>query len=693
MEIRFNNLSVKWLLITPVLLLSIMIISNMLWQLLVIYGPADERATTLLQVNEITDGLLLASARQAEERGFTAAYLSSTSQPRLAEILISRVHSLRSAAQTTLQSVLPGLDRFLTQSATSRLKEANHQLQQANQRVIDMRRRVDSAGKQPGKLKAAEWEQAATDLIEAMTALRLALLAPSSDNEVALAKNSTLKHALWLASEYSGRERAVVGQALAIAKPLDQPTLARLYGYRSITERQLSYLKGEITALPSPAQGGNTSINNDYRQAWRAVEQRYLGSYQLLREKIYLAATSATTYPVDAATWMQEATQAIDTLHNLGAVVSRDVAWHAERAKNQAKNDWWKTLAIAFSALASILLTLFAVSYVTRQLHQPEVILARIYKEKNLRLRLPEAGKSELSSMGRAFNQMLQELSDFTSGISKTTASVAQLVERLKGAADDTGRHVRQQEAELEQAATAMTEMSSTARDVADSIALAADAAETAEAEAIGIQQVVAKSNATISSLAEQIAHSAEVIGHLQHESSDIGKILEVINEIADETNLLALNAAIEAARAGDQGRGFAVVADEVRRLANRTQASTGEITAMIKRFQERSSEAVEEMICGRQMADEGAEQVHSSGERLESIVNSVSVIHNMNMEIASAAQQQSLVAEEINRSINSIAEAASSTTLTVSDSQVINRDIALQMDRLRELLVGIGLR
>lgn len=202
----------------------------------------------------------------------------------------------------------------------------------------------------------------------------------------------------------------------------------------------------------------------------------------------------------------------------------------------------------------------------------------------------------ELGQMGGAFNSMLDKLQGFVSGVNGASGSLSASSQQLAAISEQTHQGVLQQQSETELVATAMNEMSATAQEVANNAASAANAALSADDQAKEGRGIVDTTINSIRALSTEVDKAAQVIQQLEEGAQDIGRVLEVIGGIAEQTNLLALNAAIEAARAGEQGRGFAVVADEVRTLAQRTQESTQEIKSMIESLQQSSHEAVSVM-------------------------------------------------------------------------------------------------
>jgi len=296
--------------------------------------------------------------------------------------------------------------------------------------------------------------------------------------------------------------------------------------------------------------------------------------------------------------------------------------------------------------------------------------------------------RDELGEITTQMSLMIEKMNALVSQVISATGQVSSSAEQTAATMSQSNTGIQQQSSEIDQVATAIEEMSATVQEVARNAAAAADAADRANTASSNGNSVVSGVGASIQSLSKEVNQATTIIRELESESDNIGTVIDVIRGIAEQTNLLALNAAIEAARAGEQGRGFAVVADEVRTLASRTQQSTEEIHAMIDRLQQGARNAVNAMQAGQEKSEDSVSKSEEARTALQSIETAVGEINDMNVQIASAAEEQSAVAEEINRNVVAIRDISRQTTEGVQQTAGSSQNL-LQVARQLQSLVN----
>ncbi|MFZ3281616.1 MAG: methyl-accepting chemotaxis protein [Pseudomonas sp.] len=334
-------------------------------------------------------------------------------------------------------------------------------------------------------------------------------------------------------------------------------------------------------------------------------------------------------------------------------------------------------LVAVIAGLVGLLLIWLTASGVTRPINSVAEMLKNIASgEGDLTQRLNYSKQDELGELVNWFNRFLDKLQP-------TIAQIKQSITEARGTADQSSEIARQtsegmqvQFREIDQVATASNEMSATAHDVANSASNAANAAKGADQSAKDGMSIIERSTRDINQLADEVSKAVTEVEALAVNSEQIGSVLEVIRSIAEQTNLLALNAAIEAARAGESGRGFAVVADEVRNLAKRTQDSVEEIRIVIERIQTGTRGVVATMHSSQTQAHNNAGQIRQAVDALGKISDAVTVISDMNLQIASAAEQQSAVAEEVNRNVSAIRTVTETLTGQATESAAISSQL-----------------
>lgn len=342
------------------------------------------------------------------------------------------------------------------------------------------------------------------------------------------------------------------------------------------------------------------------------------------------------------------------------------------------------TIIIALvSIVAAVGITWFTVISITRPLSKVNEML-NIVASGDLSRKLDESGKDEFAQLAKNCNLLIDSLRNLIQSIVSRSTQLAAAAEQTSAVTAQSTTAIEEQRNQVEQAASATTEMSSTSQSVLSSANDALGEIKQADDEAERVKTISERNRATIELLANEVESASQVINKLQQDSASIGGILDVIRGIAEQTNLLALNAAIEAARAGEQGRGFAVVADEVRTLASRTQESTQEIQNMIEVLQTGAEKAVSVMSTGKTQAANCVEQSEEADKALETITHAVHEAFDRSSQIATAAEEQSVVAHEISENLESIVAIAEQTTAGSQQTASSSSEVARLSEELQ---------
>ncbi|MEW8627010.1 MAG: methyl-accepting chemotaxis protein [Candidatus Thiodiazotropha sp.] len=444
---------------------------------------------------------------------------------------------------------------------------------------------------------------------------------------------------------------------------------AQFNQYDRIINEQIS------TAIQLSKQGAQTTSNQDERSEMASIEaslNQIANDYENFKQHANTIINLLTAGQLKEADKLAEAIEREeDKLINQTESLLHDVETFTEEAGHRAAEHEHAAITTLMTLAALSLLVGISVSWllsknITKRVSYSVEQLQTIASG-NLTNELKVSGRDEIGKLQQSMLSMQQRLRDMIRQITDTTIQLSTTADEVATITTQTNDNIQQQQSETEQITTAMTQMSTTVREVTLNIGATSDAASDANFQVKNGQEMVTNARNGVNKLGEQIETNATLIAELEQNSENIDSVLEVIKSIAEQTNLLALNAAIEAARAGEQGRGFAVVADEVRTLAGRTQDSTSEINQMIEILQTNSATAVEAMEVSRQQASAVVEQAQSADTALQAIATSVAQIDQMSSQIATAAEEQSSVTEEMNRNIDHINSMA---TLNASGSQ-----------------------
>lgn len=654
----FKNISVRLLLNGTVITLSLLCIVLMIF---LGWNAYHKRivAQRLSAMNDMADKIIVAASKEALERGITSTALSGTGASDSG--VLDKIRDMRVAGDDSLKKAMDVAQKIADKEPDSDFAAAYKRTFHAFNDMVNARKQVDTSlrGKERD-IQVADWFTVMTSVIQSAARLRQTAFASFEPLQQITQDNLILKHAVWLISENMGKERAMLGSAIAAGEPVSPKVMEKLKEFRAVVELGST----DVISLKE-AKGRDPRIIRAIEEMKNAIS----GFDNGIRKDVYLSAETGK-YPVSQQEWITQSTEAINKVLAVSSAVTEVSSEKAAQVTGESTRGMILTIILIGVVFALVIIVLILVNEKTRRIEHLRESMSRLSGGAgDLTLRLDASTHDEIGRTSEAFNQFMDQLQVIIQQVKQATDQVSSAAVELSAMSEQISVGSSNQTQQTIQVAAAVEEMSSSVSEVAKNASNVAEVSKTARETADKGGTVVEEAVRGMEKISMTVKDTAGVIEALGASSKQIGEIVSVIDNIAGQTNLLALNAAIEAARASEQGRGFAVVADEVRKLAERTTKATSEIGGMISTIQMDISRAVVTMHEGSGEVESGVRLASQAGQALHQIVEGSERVMDMVMQIAAASEEQSAVSSEIANNIDRISSLCKENNTAVSQT------------------------